>query len=119
MTTQDELAGRPDLLAAFQETYETVLTGGLVERELKELCYRYLAGDDEVVAAAQDEQRYTERERTALAWAHATGWDADTADAALWDRLHASFTDAEMVDLGYAFAFMLGQQHFLATRARA
>jgi hypothetical protein len=33
----------------------------------------------------------------------------------LWDRLHACFTEPELVELGYAIAFMLGQQHWLAT----
>ena len=105
----------PGALAAYAQTRATVLEDGLVDRALKELCFRYLAEDDDVVAHADDASRFDERERAALAWADAIAWDSDRADAALWDRLRANFTEPELVELGYAIAFMLGQQHWLAT----
>ena len=105
----------PAALAAYAETRATVLEAGIVDRELKALCARYLAEDDEVVVHADDPARFDERERAALAWTHAIAWNSDLADAALWERLHACFTDPELVELGYAIAFMLGQQHWLAT----
>jgi alkylhydroperoxidase family enzyme len=92
-----------------------VLDGGIVERELKELCARYLAEDPEVVADAEDSARYGERQRAALAWADAIAWDSDRADDALWERLHAAFSEPELVELGYSIAINLGQQHWLAT----
>ena len=107
----------PAALAAYAETRATVLEGGIVDRALKELCFRYLAEDDEVVAHADDPARFDERERAALAWTHAIAWDSDTADAALWERLHAQFSEPELVELGYAIAFTLGQQHWLQTLA--
>jgi hypothetical protein len=105
----------PAALAAFAETRATVLEAGIVDRSLKELCARYLAEDDEVVTHADDPARFDERERAALAWTHAIAWNSDLADAALWERLHACFTEPELVELGYAIAFSLGQQHWLGT----
>ena len=105
----------PAVLAAYAETRDTVLRAGLVDQGLKDLCARYLAEDDDVVAHADDPARFDERERAALAWAHAVAWNADDADDALWERLHAHFTEPELVELGYVIAFTLGQQHWLAT----
>ena len=105
----------PAVLAAYAETRATVLRAGLVDQGLKDLCARYLAEDDDVVAHADDPARFDERERAALAWAHAVAWNADDADDALWERLHAHFTEPELVELGYVIAFTLGQQHWLAT----
>src|SRR3954453_17806233 len=105
----------PAALAAYAETRATVLEAGVVDRALKELCARYLAEEDEVVAHADDPARFDERERAALAWTHAVAWNSDLADAALWERLHACFTEPELVELGYAIAFSLGQQHWVAT----
>ena len=83
--------------------------------ELKALCALYLAGDSDVVAHAEDPQRYDERQRAALAWADAIATDAERADDELWQRLHSAFTEPELVELGYAVAIVLGQQHWLAT----
>jgi alkylhydroperoxidase family enzyme len=105
----------PPALAAYAETRATVLQDGLVDPALKRLCARYLAQDDDVVAHAEDPGRFDERERAALAWTFAIAWNSDAADQALWDRLHAHFSEPELVELGYAIAFMLGQQHWLAT----
>jgi hypothetical protein len=105
----------PAALAAHAETRATVLEDGIVDPALKALCARYLAEDDDVVVHADDAARFDERERVALAWTHAIAWDSDTADAALWERLRAHFTEPELVELGYAIAFTLGQQHWLGT----
>lgn len=105
----------PAKLAAHEETRATVLEGGIVDRDLKELCARYLAEDDDVVGHAGDPERFDARERAALDWTHAIAWDSGRADAALWERLHTHFTEPELVELGYAIAFTLGRQHWLAT----
>jgi alkylhydroperoxidase family enzyme len=105
----------PHVLDVYEQTRATVLESGIVERELKELCARYLAEDETVVAHASDPERYDERQRAALAWADAIAWDANRADDALWQRLHAAFTEPELVELGYSIAITLGQQHWLAT----
>ncbi len=112
-------ARAPEVLEVYEETRRSVLDSGIVERELKELCARYLAQDDEVVAHAEDPERYSEREQAALAWADAIAWDSERADDALWERLHAAFTEPELVELGYSIAITLGQQHWLATHGIA
>ena len=103
------------LVPAVDETYalirDTVLEAGPADRSLKELCYRYLAGD----AAAMDFTRYQGRERAALEWADAIAYDSDRADDALWGRLHTLFSEPELVDLGCAIGFELGQQHWRRT----
>jgi alkylhydroperoxidase family enzyme len=109
-------ARAPHVLEVYRETRETVLESGLVETELKELCARYLAEDDEVVTHAKDPSYYDERQRAALAWADAIAWDSARADDALWRELHAAFTEPELVELGYSIAITLGQQHWLATQ---
>jgi hypothetical protein len=105
----------PHVFQTYAETRETVLESGIVERELKELCGAYLAGDAEITAHATDPHRYNERQRAALAWAEAIAWDSDRADDALWERLHRAFSEPELVELGYSIAIMLGQQNWLAT----
>jgi alkylhydroperoxidase family enzyme len=84
-----------------------VLTDGLVEPELKRLCFRFVAEEDVMPE--------TERERLALRWAQAIGWDSDLADDELWAALHAEFSEPELVELGCAIGFALGQQHFERT----
>jgi hypothetical protein len=108
-------ARAPHVLEVYQETRDTVLESGLVDLELKQLCSRYLAEDEDVVAHANDRSRYDERQRAALAWADAIAWDSERADDVLWRRLHSAFTEPELVELGYSIAIMLGQQHWLQT----
>jgi alkylhydroperoxidase family enzyme len=112
VTAGDAIRARaPHVLGVYAETRRTVLRSGIVERELKELCARYLATDGDV-----DLDGLGERQLAALAWTDAIAWDADRADDALWRRLHAAFTEPELVELGYCIAITLGQQHWLATR---
>jgi hypothetical protein len=101
----------PAALEAYAETRATVLEDGIVDRELKVLCARYLGEEDDVM----DFSRFAERERAALEWTHAVAWDSDRADDDLWDRLHAHFSEPELVELGYFIAFTLGQTHWLRT----
>jgi alkylhydroperoxidase family enzyme len=87
-----------------------VLEDGIVDRSLKDLCFAYVADPDAVDVSA-----YERRERAALEWAHAIVWDADASTDALWERLHASFSEQELVELGCAIGFELGRTHFLRT----
>ena len=108
MSAGDEIRARaPHVLEVYSETRDTVLNAGIVAPELKALCARYLAGED---VTAVDE-----RQQAALDWADAIAWDSERADDGLWRRLHAGFTEPELVELGYSIAIMLGQQHWLAT----
>jgi hypothetical protein len=96
---------------AYRYVRDNVLRGGLVDPELKELCFRYLADDPEVT----DFSRFGEREQLALRWAHAIAWDSSTADDDLWAGLHAHFSEPELVELGCSIGFELGQQHWRRT----
>lgn len=93
----------PDALSAHRLTRETVLD----RCDLYPLCARALAGEDVEPA--------NERERAALDWAYAIEWDSDAADDDLWRRLHEHFTEPELVELGYAIAYTMGQLHWLRT----
>jgi alkylhydroperoxidase family enzyme len=106
--TAEEIRARvPAVLDAHEYIRDNVLRSGVADQRLKELCFRFLAGED---VAAGDE-----RERTALDWAHAIAWDSDRADDELWRRLHGLFGEQELVDLGCAIGFELGRQHFERT----
>lgn len=111
-TTPDEVRARvPAVLDAWEFMRDNVLAGGIVEPELKRLCFRFLAQD----ADTTDLERFAPRERLALRWAHAIAWDSDLADDALWAELHAEFSEPELVELGCAIGFALGQQHWERT----
>jgi alkylhydroperoxidase family enzyme len=110
--TEHEIRARvPAAAEAYGFVRDHVLRGGIVDPELKELCFRYLAEDPEVV----DFSRFAEREQVALRWAHAIAWQSDAAGDELWERLHAHFTEPELVELGCSIGFELGQQHWRRT----
>ena len=110
--TPDEVRGRvPAVLEAWEFMRDEVLAGGIVDPELKRLCFRFLADDPETA----DPSRFASRERLALRWTQAIAWDSDLADDGLWAALHAAFSDPELVELGCAIGFALGQQHFERT----
>jgi hypothetical protein len=110
--TPEEIRGRvPTVLDAWTYMRDNVLHGGLVEPELKRLCFRFLADDPETM----DADRFAPREQLALRWARAIAWDSELADDALWAELHAAFSEPELVELGCAIGFALGQQHFERT----
>jgi hypothetical protein len=101
----------PAALAAWEFIRDNVLRSGIVEPELKRLCFRFLAQDPETM----DFDRFTPRERVALRWTQAIAWDSDLADDPLWEELHAEFTEPQLVELGCAIGFALGQQHWERT----
>jgi alkylhydroperoxidase family enzyme len=108
----DEIRARaPGVLESYAYIRDNVLLAGPADQSLKELCFRFLAEEDE----ASDFSRFQGRERAALDWAHAIAWDSERADDELWERLHALFSEEELVDLGCAIGFELGQQHFVRT----
>jgi alkylhydroperoxidase family enzyme len=98
----------PGVEATYAYIRDNVLTSGIVDQELKDLCFRFVAGEVEPAG-------YEGRERAALDWAYAIVWDSDRADDELWERLHAHFSEQELVELGCSIGFELGQQHFVRT----
>jgi alkylhydroperoxidase family enzyme len=110
--TTDEIRARvPGVDESYAYIRDNVLLAGVVDQALKELCFRFLAGDED----ASDFSRFEGRELAALEWANAIAWDSERADDELWERLHSLFSEEELVDLGCAIGFELGQQHFLRT----
>ena len=110
--TADEVRARvPPVLESWEFARDNMLRGGIVDSELKELCFRFLADDPEVM----DFSRFGEREQVALRWAQAIAWESDLADDALWERLHALFSEPALVELGCAIGYELGQQHWRRT----
>jgi alkylhydroperoxidase family enzyme len=110
-TPDDARARVPAALQSWEFMRDRVLTGGLLEPELKRLCFRFVAQDDEVM----DFARFSKREQLALRWAQAIVWDADLADDTLWEALHGEFSEPELVELGCSIGFALGQQHWERT----
>jgi hypothetical protein len=104
----------PEVLGTYRSTRANVLEGGSLDPALKELCARFLA-EDEGLAGLDEPGAYDERQRAVLDWAHAIAWDPATADDDLWERLHAQFTEPELVELGYYMAIVHGQLHWLRT----
>jgi len=110
--TADAIRGLvPAAREAWREIDENVLRSGPADRSLKELCFRYLAGE----RGTMDFTRFSDRERAALEWTDAIAFDSERASDELWSRLHRHFSDAELVDLGCAIGFELGQQHWRRT----
>jgi alkylhydroperoxidase family enzyme len=110
--TPDAVRARvPAALASWEFMRDRVLGGGLLEPELKQLCFRFVAQDD----ATMDFSRFSERRQLALRWAQAIVWDADLATDELWESLRAEFTEPELVELGCSIGFALGQQHWERT----
>jgi alkylhydroperoxidase family enzyme len=110
--TPEEIRARvPAVLAAWEFMRDEVLQGGIVDPELKRLCFRLLAEDPETM----EDGRFGQRERLALQWTRAIAWDSNLADDALWEALHAEFTEPELVELCCSVGFALGQQHFERT----
>ena len=109
--TGEEIRARvPAALDAYEFVRDNVLLGGIVDADLKRLCFDYLAEPDAV-----DFDSFGARERAGLEWTRAIAWDSDLADDDLWKRLHALFTEPELVELGCAVGFALGQQHWERT----
>jgi alkylhydroperoxidase family enzyme len=110
--TPDEVRARiPAVQQSWEFMRDRVLHGGLLEPGLKQLCFRFVAQDDDVM----DLERFSGREQLALRWARAIVWDADLADDELWDALRAEFSEPELVELGCSIGFALGQQHWERT----
>lgn len=113
--TADAIRGRvPEVLKAWRDARANILADGLVEVELKQLCARYLLNDPEVEDFGAL-GHLDGRQRAALGWTEAIVWNPELADDALWERLHAHFSEPELVELGYCIALMRGQIQWLRT----
>jgi alkylhydroperoxidase family enzyme len=119
----------------FAKAWKDLFREGIVDHSIKELCRVYVShsvkceycgnqrsersrqeslaeGKYDELLNFESSDTYTEREKAALAYAEAIVWTGD-ADDALWERLYAHFSEAELVELGCVIGLTLGQQSWL------
>lgn len=125
----------PAVLKTFTAAWDQTFVNGVVDHALKELCRVYVTktvqcgycaaqrsskvevGEDRYddLLDYEKSDRYTEREKAALAYTDAIVWDASLATPELWERLRRLFTPPELVELGFFIALTSGQQRWLKT----
>src|SRR5687767_3846796 len=119
----------------FANSWKDLFREGNVDHPLKELCRVYVSrsvkceycgnqrsekgragglveGQYDELLNFESSETYSEREKAALAYAEAIVWTGQ-ADDALWERLYAHFSEAELVELGCVIGLTLGQQSWL------
>jgi alkylhydroperoxidase family enzyme len=125
----------PAAFWAFAESWQAMFRNGVCDHAIKELCRVYVSrsvkceycgnqrseqaraqglteGQYDDLLNFEKSARLDEREKAALAYAEAITWRLDSTDA-LWDRLHAHFSEPELVELGCFIALTMGQQSWL------
>lgn len=125
----------PAVVKTFSAVWMDTFVNGVLDHEIKELCRVYVtktvqcgycsaqrSADAKAQESFYDElldfeksDKYSEREKAALAYTDAVVWDANLATDEVWDRLHAHFTEPEMVELGFFIALTSGQQRWIKT----
>jgi alkylhydroperoxidase family enzyme len=119
----------------FADSWRQLFREGVLDHSIKELCRVYISrsvkceycGNQRSVKGAQlglsegqyDEllnfessDTFTPRQKAALAYAEAIAWHGQTDDA-FWKRMHAHFSEPELVELGCMIGLTLGQQSWL------
>jgi alkylhydroperoxidase family enzyme len=119
----------------FANGWHDLFRTGVVDHGIKELCRVYISrsvkceycgnqrseqgkglglveGQYDELLNFESSPRFDERQKAALAYAEAIAWHLDAGDE-LWDRLHAHFSEPELVELGCMIGLTLGQQSWL------
>ncbi|MDO9413463.1 MAG: hypothetical protein Q7T81_12905 [Pseudolabrys sp.] len=120
----------------FADSWNNIFRNGIADHPVKELCRLYVSRsvqceycgnqrsvksttsgaliEDHVLDLLNFEKstRYSEKQKAALSYAEAIVWHLNTDDA-FWDRLHANFTEGELVEIGCMIGLTLGQQSWL------
>ena len=119
----------------FANGWNDLFRNGVVDHDLKELCRVFISrsvkceycgnqrsekgsemglkeGQYDELLNFESSSAYSERQKSALAYAEAIAWHLNVDDA-FWDRLHAQFTEPELVELGCMIGLTLGQQSWL------
>jgi alkylhydroperoxidase family enzyme len=127
----------PAVFWSFANSWRDVFKNGVADHDLKELCRVYVSrsvkceycGNQRSMKAAshgiveddyrdlidfENSTRYDARQKAALSYAEAITWDLPVDDA-FWARLHAHFSEPELVEIGYFVALTMGQQRWLRT----
>jgi alkylhydroperoxidase family enzyme len=128
-------AHSPAAFWAFADSWQAQFHSGVVDHALKDLCRVYISrtvkcefcGNQRSEKAAaggvaerhydqlldfESSDLYADRQKAALAYAEAIAWGSQKLDA-LWDRLHAHFSEPELVELGCFIALTFGQQSWI------
>ncbi|MGH2914782.1 MAG: carboxymuconolactone decarboxylase family protein [Solirubrobacteraceae bacterium] len=119
----------------FANAWDDLFRHGVLDHDIKELCRVYVSrtvkceycgnqrseqgaalglreGQYDELLNFESAGAYSERQRAALAYAEAIAWHLDTDDA-FWERMHANFSEPELVELGCMIGLTLGQQSWL------
>ncbi|HEX3649937.1 MAG TPA: hypothetical protein VHV49_16035 [Pseudonocardiaceae bacterium] len=127
-------AHAPNAFWAFADSWRTVFHEGVCDHAIKDLCRVYISrtvnceycGNQRSVKANaagmreaqyddlldfETSDRYDDRQKAALAYAEAIAWGTNSDE--LWQRLHAHFTEPELVELGCFIALTFGQQSWI------
>ncbi len=119
----------------FARSWDAIFRRGVCDHQLKELCRVYISravnceycGNQRSVQAStqglaeakfdellnfETSDRYSDREKAALAYAEAIAWRVPTDDD-FWVRMHRHFTEPELVELGCFTGLTFGQQSWL------
>jgi alkylhydroperoxidase family enzyme len=125
----------PACFWAFAKSWQAIFRDGVCDHAIKELCRVYVSrsvkceycgnqrseqareqglaeGQYDDLLNFEKSGRLSEREKAALAYAEAITWRLESTDA-LWERLHANFSEPELVELGCFIALTMGQQSWL------
>jgi alkylhydroperoxidase family enzyme len=119
----------------FANSWRDLFHNGVCDHAIKELCRVYVSrtvkceycgnqrseqgrrkglqeGQYDDLLNFETSERFDERQKAALAYAEAIAWRLETDDA-FWERMHAHFSEPELVELGCAIGLTLGQQSWL------
>src|ERR687893_183614 len=119
----------------FANSWNDLFRNGVLDHDIKELCRVYISrsvkceycgnqrsekgrelglgeGQYDELLNFESSPAFDERQKAALAYAEAIAWHLDTDDA-FWERMHAHFSEPELVELGCMIGLTLGQQSWL------
>ena len=128
-------AHAPNAFWAFADSWKAIFHEGVCDHAIKDLCRVYVSrtvkcefcGNQRSIKATtaglleqqydellnfESSDRYDDRQKAALAYTEAIVWRLETDDA-FWERVHAHFTEPELVELGCFVALTFGQQSWI------
>lgn len=128
-------AHSPEAFWAFADSWQAQFHSGAVDHAIKDLCRVYISrtvkcefcgnqrSEKATTAGLQEQQYdqllnfetsdlYDDRQKAALAYAESIAWGSQDLDG-LWSRLHAHFSEQELVELGCCIALTFGQQSWI------
>ena len=128
-------AHSPGAFRAFTDAWDKLFRHGVVDHAIKELCRVYVSrsvkceycgnqrspvaqvsgiteGKLDALMNFETSGVYSERERAVLSYAEAITWRLDPDDT-FWQRVHANFSEEELVELACFISLTMGQQSWI------